>query len=334
MDQQSDSTWSEGVETPREDAEGVKRPVQYCRLEESVDTEAEVRRGFLLQQHDDWFKGGAITIGDLESHWERDEIYDQLMRDRVQVFTDIEMGVQQAPGQGIFSIEHVALGGQPSELSNADVVVFLATSVGTMESEREVFWTEIIPALQYKYNSLGISLMLIDLQKGCSDDMCNSAGFINYFLDELSRAQILVAFVGESYGEPVELPQDRGAGKAKARSLMDHLATNLNTRNPTIKALWYIRNSGDDGAAVRSSPEEQERQRDLRARIMVSGQPVMENYPEVYDIRDQVKLDVTQLIDSWSPHQFKSEAEQAAEHTNVRVGVMLDDQWHEHLLQE
>ena len=246
---------------------------QYCQLQGAGDIEADVRTAYLLQQHDDWFKGGAASIGAPEVQWERDEIYDQLMRERIQVLEKVRLSVQVAPGQEASGIEGIVNGTEVGTFDEMKASIFLATSVDGMQLERSMFWDDIMPVLQAKYSAQGFAVILVDVQQDCSPAECNSPDFISYFLDELTRCDIVVGFCTERYGEAVKLPNQitlddvTGRVTGKPRSLMDHMVTELRLRNPNAKALYYLREQDAFGTTEQEAahtPEEQELVRDMK----------------------------------------------------------------------
>jgi hypothetical protein len=220
--------------------------------------------------------GGAASIGASEVQWERDETYDQLMRERIRVLEKVRLSVQAAPGQQASGIEGIINGTEVGTFDEAKVCIFLATSVDGMEEERSMFWDDIMPVLQTKYSEKGFAVILVDVQQNCSEDECNSPDFMSYFLDELTRCDIVVGFCTERYGKAVKLPNqitldditERASGKP--RSLMDHLVTELRYRNPNAKALYYLREQdalGTTDQEAARTPEEQELVRDMKVTV-------------------------------------------------------------------
>jgi len=212
------------------------------------------------------------------------------------------------------------------------VRVFVSSTFGDMQTERNELVKRTFPALQKLCESRGVTWGEVDLRWGLTDEQEAEGQVLPICLAEIARCRpYFVGILGERYGwvpdvlEPALIEQEPWLAGRVGRSIteLEILRGALNNPVAAKGAFFYLRdpgyisvNAADQFREIpttediaRLGPHEAERQAaerraklaDLKARIRASGLPVNEDYPDPRVLGEAVLADLAAVIDELYP---------------------------------
>jgi tetratricopeptide (TPR) repeat protein len=194
--------------------------------------------------------------------------------------------------------------------------IFLSSTFRDYGEERDLLVRKVFPALRTKLKDRFVELVDVDLRWGITVEQAERGEVLPICLAEIDRARpYFVGMLGDRYGwippkdafanDLVErqpwLNSHRG-GKSVTELEMLHGV--LNNPNMAGRAFFYFRSSSyakqKGGDYLPESPEDQERQQKLKARISKDRFPVV-HYPNPEAFAKRLEKDLWKLLDKEFP---------------------------------
>jgi len=180
------------------------------------------------------------------------------------------------------------------------VRVFVSSTFRDMHAERDYLGRIVFPELRERCVKRKLHLVDLDLRWGVTEEEAEQGKVLEIILDEINRSRpFFIAILGERYGSVLdEVPEDVESAYAWLRDYHDHSLTALEImhgvlRNPDLarRSFFYFRDPKIISQIpesrridfVAKSPEAARKLARLKNKILVSGRPVMENYPCRWD---------------------------------------------------
>ncbi|MEY4654561.1 MAG: hypothetical protein RI884_3142 [Pseudomonadota bacterium] len=200
--------------------------------------------------------------------------------------------------------------------SSRSVRIFLSSTFRDFGGERDLLVRRVFPALRAKLRERFVELVDVDLRWGITVQQAERGEVLPICLSEIDRARpFFIGMLGERYGwiPPPEgyapdlverqpwLKQHQGG---KSVTELEILHGVLNNRRMHGRAFFYFRAPGyartQGGDYVAASPEDRQRQSDLKRRIRASGYPVT-GYRDPQALARRLEQDLWALLDAEFP---------------------------------
>ncbi len=245
------------------------------------------------------------------------------------------------------------------------VRVFISSTFGDMQAERDELAKFIFPQLRKLCEQRGVTWGEVDLRWGIPDEQKAEGKVLPICLEEIRRCRpYFIGLLGERYGWiPDEIPQELIEREPWLAEHRDHSVTELEIlhgvlNNPRMAdhAFFYFREPGfiesvpvaqqsafrevptpeetekyGDAEAMRRAEERKRKLQSLKARIRDSALPVQENYRDPKQLGEWVLRDLTAIIDRLYPEGTQPDPldRDAADHeafARSRAGVYIGRQ--------
>ncbi len=201
--------------------------------------------------------------------------------------------------------------------ANARTVrLFLSSTFRDFGEERDLLVRQVFPALRAQLKDRFVELVDVDLRWGITVEQAERGEVLPICLAEIDRARpYFIGMLGERYGwipppdgfapDLIErqpwLKKHQGG---KSVTELEILHGVLNNRSMKGRAFFYFRSPGyakaKGGEYVPATPEDRNRQRDLKRRIQASGYPVV-GYRDPASLAKRLERDLWKLLDAEFP---------------------------------
>jgi len=200
--------------------------------------------------------------------------------------------------------------------SHRTVRLFLSSTFRDFGEERDLLVRQVFPALRARLKDRFVELVDVDLRWGITVEQAERGEVLPICLAEIDRARpYFIGMLGERYGwiPPPEgfapdlierqpwLKKHQGG---KSVTELEILHGVLNKRRMKGRAFFYFRAPGyakaKGGEYVPASPEDRDRQSDLKRRIQSSGYPVTA-YRHPQALAKRIERDLWKLLDAEFP---------------------------------
>ena len=228
--------------------------------------------------------------------------------------------------------------------SSRTVRVFLSSTFRDFAEERDLLVRKVFPELRRKCRERQVELVDVDLRWGITEEEAKQGKVLPICLAEIDRSRpYFIGLLGERYGWVPEkdlydssllldqpwLEEHRG-GKSVTELEIFHGVLN----NPEMAghAFFYFRDaaysSQKGGDYLSDGEEERICLAALKGRILRSGFPLVENYPEPEALAERVRDDLWKLIDlkfpeSEVPDSLARERMQHEAFASSRLGLYI-----------
>lgn len=201
--------------------------------------------------------------------------------------------------------------------SSRSVRVFLSSTFRDFGEERDLLVRRVFPALRARLRERFVELVDVDLRWGITVEQAERGEVLPICLAEIDRARpYFVGMLGERYGwipsaddyapdllERQPWLEDHRGGRSVTE--LEILHGVLNDPAMAGRAFFYFRSSAyacsKGGDYVANSPEDADRQTDLKNRIRHSGFPVVEDYATPEAFAQQLEADMWAILDAAFP---------------------------------
>ncbi len=200
--------------------------------------------------------------------------------------------------------------------SSRSIRIFLSSTFRDFGEERDLLVRRVFPALRAKLRERFVELVDVDLRWGITVQQAERGEVLPICLSEIDRARpYFIGMLGERYGwiPPPEgyapdlverqpwLKKHQGG---KSVTELEILHGVLNNRRMKGRAFFYFRAPGyaqtKGGDYVPATPEDRQRQTDLKRRIRASAYPVI-GYRDPQALARRLERDLWALLDAEFP---------------------------------
>lgn len=201
-------------------------------------------------------------------------------------------------------------------MQNRSIRLFLSSTFRDFGEERDLLVKRVFPALRARLKDRFVELVDVDLRWGITVEEAERGDVLPICLAEIDRARpYFIGMLGERYGwipSPESFAPDlierqpwlkKHLG-GKSVTELEILHGVLNNRRMKGRAFFYFRSSGyakaKGGDYAPASPEDSDRQRDLKRRIRADGYPVTA-YRDPHDLAKRLERDLWKMLDAEFP---------------------------------
>jgi nephrocystin-3 len=195
--------------------------------------------------------------------------------------------------------------------------IFLSSTFRDFGEERDLLVRRVFPALRARLKDRFVELVDVDLRWGITVEQAERGEVLPICLAEIDRSRpFFVGLLGERYGwvpekgkYSPELVEQRPWLKkhqgGKSVTELEILHGVLNNPKMAGRALFYFRSSAyakqKGGDYLPQSPDDRNRQKDLKARIRESGFPVVQGYKDPEALAKRLERDLWKILDEMYP---------------------------------
>lgn len=236
--------------------------------------------------------------------------------------------------------------------SSRTVRIFLSSTFRDFGEERDLLVRRVFPALRAKLRDRFVELVDVDLRWGITVQQAERGEVLPICLSEIDRSRpYFIGMLGERYGW---IPPSQGYASdlierqpwlkkhqgGKSVTELEILHGVLNNRRMRGRAFFYFRAPGyskaKGGDYIPASPDDRQRQTDLKHRIRGSGYPVSP-YRDPQALAKRLEHDLWTLLDaqfpaSAVPDAFEREAMRHQAYATPRRRLYLGGERYQALL--
>lgn len=211
---------------------------------------------------------------------------------------------------------------ETSEPSRQDRVirVFISSTFRDMHEERELLVKQVFPDLRRICAERFVTFTEVDLRWGITEEQAAEGKVLPLCLEEIHRCRpFFIGLLGERYGWiPETMPQEvmdrepwlkEHVGSRTSVTELEILHGVLNDSAMAGRSFFYFRDPAyvdsipvkDRADFLPESPNDKEKLKNLKERILKSGLPVLENYPDPKALAEAIRDQFIDLIDQIYP---------------------------------
>jgi len=196
------------------------------------------------------------------------------------------------------------------------VRVFISSTFGDFDEERDLLARRVFPSLQSQLKDRFVEVVEVDFRWGITAEQAERGEVLPIILSELDRSTYFVGLLGERYGAvpsadayTVELLEqqpwlnEHAGGKSLTEFEVLHGV--INNPKMTGRALFYFRSKNyarkKGGVYLPPTPENAAKQADLKDRIRKSGFPIIEDYATPKSLAERLEADLWSILDATFP---------------------------------